>query len=345
MLFTNLRLLDRRHFRPVLMLPKAGPIIQELTDRGIDYVIWGPLTEMGNVGAGLKALWRMMRFIRREKIDLIHVNHADSWRPAELMAARLMGVPVITHMHTIDDNPTPYVRHSTAILAVSDYVAKHSAALRATKFVVYNPVDLARFDAARNIRRELGFGNDEVLVSFVGQIRIIKGVGDFIAMAHKICDPRARFLIAGECRDPRKFEGAYSEADLKDAFAGDDRLRYLGYLERVEDLYLTSDIIVMPSRWQEPLGLIGIEAGACGRPVVATRSGGIPEVVVEGETGYLVEIGDVEALAERTARLIGDASLRKRMGEAARRRVESGFTTAPVRVLESIYQRMVGYKE
>lgn len=161
-------------------------------------------------------------------------------------------------------------------------------------------------------------------------------------MAHEIPHAQARFRISGECRDPQKLEGAHSESDLRTAFAGDDRLRYLGYVERVEDLYLSSDIIVMPSRWQEPLGLIGIEAGACRKPVVAMRSGGIPEVIVEGETGFLVEIGDVDALAQRTAHLIDDADLRQRMGTAARARVESVFTTDPVRRLEAIYESLAG---
>lgn len=341
-LYTNLRLLDLDRIRPVVMLPKEGPIIADLKARNIEYLIWGGLTELGDFGAALKAMWRMFRFIRNQEVDVIHVNQADSWRPVELLVAKYLGIPVVTHLHTADNNPSPYVKQSSAILAVSEFVARQSSSELGPKYVVHNPVDLGRFDTAKDMRGEWASSKDDILISFVGQIREIKGVGDFIAMAHRIDLPNARFLIAGECRDPKKFEGAYSEDDLVRAFAGDERFRYLGYLEQVEDLYRSSDIIVMPSRWQEPLGLIGIETGACGKPVVATRSGGIPEVVLDGETGLLVEIGDVEGLARGVRMLMDDRNRRERMGEAARRRVEEKFTTAPVRELEAVYEELAG---
>lgn len=336
-LYTNLRLLDRDRIHPVLLLPGYGPIVPELVERGIDHVIWGPLTEPVGVFGYAKALFRMMRFLRRWRVDVVHVNHANAWRPAELLAAWLMRVPILTHYHTVNTDLSPFITLSTGIVAISDYVARHSLPAGIPRHIVNNPVDLARFDAARDIRAELGFGENDVLVSFLGQIREIKGVGDFIAMAKRIPHANARFLIAGECRDPEKFEGAYSEAGLAEAFGDDPRFRYLGYLDRVEDLYASSDIIVMPSRWQEPLGLITIEAGACRKPVVATRSGGIPEVIVDGETGLLAPIGDVDALAAHVTRLIDDPALRMRLGVAARQRVETHFTAAPVRALESVF--------
>jgi glycosyltransferase involved in cell wall biosynthesis len=339
-LYTNLRLLDRNRIHPVLLLPRDGPIIPELEERRIDYTIWGSLAEPGNPLAYLKAMWRMMRFLRRHKVDILHINHSNSWRPAELLAAKLMRVPILTHYHTVNTEPSPFVSLSTAAIAVSDYVAQHSMPVGLPKHVVYNPVDLKRFDAARDIRRELGFEDHHILVSFLGQIRGIKGVGDFIEMAKRLSHPDARFLIAGECRDPKKTADAYSESTLVEAFGGDPRLRYLGYLSRVEDLYRTSDIVVVPSRWQEPLGLINIEAGACRKPVVATRSGGIPEIITDGDNGYLVEIGDVEALCSKVATLIEDPALRQRMGEAARARVEADFTTRPVRELEALYEKL-----
>lgn len=339
-LYTNLRLLDRTRIHPVLLLPRDGPIISELDERQIDYTIWGPLAEPGNPLAYLKAMWRMMRFLRRHKVDILHINHSNSWRPAELLAAWLMRVPILTHYHTVNAEPSPFVPLSTAAIAVSDYVAQHSLPAGLPKYVVYNPIDLKRFDAARDIRRELGFEDHHILVSFLGQIREIKGVGDFIDMARRLPHPNARFLIAGECRDPKKITDAYSEADLVEAFGGDTRLRYLGYLSRVEDLYRTSDIVVVPSRWQEPLGLINLEAGACRKPVVATRSGGIPEIIRDGDNGYLVNIGDMDALCGKVAALIEDPTLRQRVGDAARTRVEADFTTRPVRELEALYAKV-----
>jgi glycosyltransferase involved in cell wall biosynthesis len=202
--------------------------------------------------------------------------------------------------------------------------------------VIYNPINLMRFDAGHNLRSELGLSESDAVVAFLGQIREIKGVADFIAMARKIPDPNARFLIAGECRDPQKFSGSYSPADLLRLAGGDSRIRYIGYRKDVENVYHTADIVVVPSRWQEPLGLINLEAGACRKPVVATKVGGIPEVIEEGVNGYLVEPGDVDALATRVATLIGDPAMRIRMGEAGRAGVERDFTTRPIRELENL---------
>lgn len=338
-LYACLRQMDRARITPIVLLPCDGPIVGELSQHEIQHEIWGPLTEPGSLLRYLRALIRMTRFLRRHCIEAIHINHSNSWRPAELLAARLLRIPILTHYHTVNTEPAPFISLSAAAITVSDYVARHSAPASLPKITIHNPVDLTRFDNARDIRAELGYGPDEVLVSFLGQVREIKGVGDFIAMAHRLPHKQARFLIAGECRDPDKFSGSYSPASLEAAFADDSRLRYLGYIERVEDLYLASDIVVVPSRWQEPLGLINLEAGACRTPVVATRSGGIPEVVRDGDTGYLVDIGDIDALADRVGRLIDDPVLRARLGEAARARVETDFSSLPVRTFETVLQQ------
>lgn len=339
-LFTALRLMDLSRIEPVLLLPGDGPIVPELKARGLRHLIWGPLTEPGKPWQYLRAIWRTIHFLRREQIDVLHVNHSNIWRPAEFLGAKLAGVPIVTHYHTVNDEPGPFVRMTTVAVAVSHYVAQHSRPEALEKVVIYNPVDLNRFGKARDIRSQLGLSPQNVVVSFMGQIRAIKGVMDFIEMAKHIPDQHARFLIAGECRDPAKFEGAYSEQDLAAAIGGDTRIRYVGYLSNIEDLYRASDIVVMPSRWQEPLGLINLEAGATRLPVVATRVGGIPEIIRDGENGYLVEPGDVAGMAECVARLVADAELRSRIGSRGRAVVESQFTDHPVRQLEALFERL-----
>ncbi|MGH3130946.1 MAG: glycosyltransferase, partial [Gaiellaceae bacterium] len=95
---------------------------------------------------------------------------------------------------------------------------------------------------------------------------------------------------------------------------------YLGYQEEVAPWYAALDAMILPSG-NEGTPVSAIEALAVGRPVVATRVGGVPDVVREGEDGFLVEVGDVEGMAERLARLAADPALRERMGRAGRRRV------------------------
>ena len=335
-LFTNLYLMNRDRLTPLLLLPCSGPIEGELKQRDLRYLIWGSFTEPGKPIAYLRSFFRAWRFFQREHVAVIHVNSSNFWRPAELLAARLLGIPILAHYHVINDQPTPAMAWCRAAIAVSHYTAEQSLPTAIYKPVIYNPISLDRFDAGHSIRKELGLSESDIVVVFLGQIRDIKGVQDFIAMARQIPNPEACFLIAGECRDPKRFPGSYSEQDLENMAGGDTRIRYIGYVKKVEDIYHTADIVVVPSRWQEPLGLISLEAGACRKPVVATRVGGIPEVVEEGINGYLVEPGDVDGLSVRVMQLIADPALRARLGEAGRIRVEQNFTTRPVREFETL---------
>ena len=335
-LYTNLWQLDTAKIDPILVLPCQGPIEPELAARGLRYEVWSPFTEPGSPASYLRALWKAWRFYRRERIDVIHVNGSNFWRPAELLAAKLAGIPIIAHYHVINDDPSPAMRWCRAAISVSRYTAEQSGPPGLAKPVIYNPVNLARFDAGHSLRGELGLTESDVVIAFLGQIREIKGVSDFITMARAIDAPNARFLIAGECRDPKKFPGSYTPVDLEQLAGGDARIRYIGYRKDVENVYHTADIVVVPSRWQEPLGLINLEAGACRKPVVATRVGGIPEVVEDGVNGFLVEPGDVSRLAERVTQLIADPALRNRLGEAGRVKVEQDFTARPVREFETL---------
>jgi glycosyltransferase involved in cell wall biosynthesis len=102
---------------------------------------------------------------------------------------------------------------------------------------------------------------------------------------------------------------------------------FLGYQEEVAPFYAAFDAMILPSI-NEGTPVSAIEALAAGRPVVATRVGGVPDVVREGENGFLVEAGDVDALAERLARLAADPELRKRLGAAGRARVVPRYSVA-----------------
>ena len=337
-LYTTLQLMDLKRIEPLVLLSGAGPIKAELETRGIRCLTWHPPTEPEHKLAYIRALFEALRLFRRERIAALHINHRF-WRPAEVVAALLLRIPVLVHFHVVSLQEGSFMGRCRAAVCVSQYVAEASFPKALPKKVVYNPVSLERFDKGKSLRSEWGLPLHAVVVAYLGQIREIKGVADFIVMARKIPEPNARFLIAGECRDPDKFSGSYSEQDLKDLAGGDTRVRYVGYVKEVENVYHTADIVVVPSRWQEPLGLINLEAGACRKPVVATRVGGIPEVVKDGLNGYLVEARDVEALTDRVSRLIADPALRKRMGEAGRTWVEQDFTTRPVREFETLLLR------
>lgn len=340
-LFTNLKILNRKKYKPIVLLPHEGPILPLLNKLDIDYEIWGDMHEYYNIFTYIANIIKAIRFFRTNKIDLIHINHANYWRPAEVIAARILKIPIVTHYHVVITEPGPFVKYSSAIAAVSNYVAENSESNDVVKKVIHNSVELVRYDSANDIRSELGLCNGDIVVSFIGQIRKIKGIDTFIELAHRINNDNAKFIIVGECRDPEKFEGSYTEEMLKDAIGDNKRIIYIGYRSDVENIYKSSDIIVMPSRWDEPFGLINIEAGAARKPMVATCVGGIPEVIVSGENGYLAERDDINSLADKVQKLIMDEQLRNKIGSNARAVVEERFTDLPVRNLEVLYEQLI----
>lgn len=334
--YTILNMLDTNKLEPLIILPAHGPATSKLNHLNIAYRIWTPLTEFNSLKKFIRALQRSYMFYMRENIDLVYVNGASFWRPAELLAAKLLDIPIIAHYHLTNDQSTPGLNWCNTAIAVSNYVAKYSKPEHLSKTVIYNPVNLARFDNGHCLRRELGINSNSVVVSFLGQIRAIKGIDDFVRMARNIESKETVFLIAGECRDRNIHPDAYTIEDLKSIINNDPRIRYLGYRTDVENIYHTSDIIVVPSRWPEPFGLINIEAGACRLPVVATNVGGVPEIIKDGINGYLVEAGDVRALTERVRELIINHSLRSSIGDRARRIVEDYYHEQPVRDFERL---------
>jgi len=342
--FTLLRLLNRQVIEPVVVLPKPGPIQPVLADLGITHEVWGDLHDPGGGPMGLlRYAWDVLHLglaLRRLRPAVVHMNYSNFWRPAEVLAARWLGIPAVAHQHVVVRRPGPYLRYMARLLPVSDFVARACTPVGVPTTTLHNAVDLERFNAARDVRAELGLPAQATVISFLGQVREQKGIQHFVELPRRIRDPDVWFLIAGECRDPGRFEGAWTEERLRESLAGDPRVVYAGYRSDPENLYRSSDVVVVPSQWDEPFGLILIEAGASGKPVVATRSGGMPEVVRDGENGLLVERADVEGLVTAVRRLVDDVALRRAMGSNARRVVEEEFSTKPVRVLEGVLLRL-----
>ena len=148
-------------------------------------------------------------------------------------------------------------------------------------------------------------------VMFCGQTSILKGFPHFLKMADIVQKqfPECRFVFTGGKR------GTIGGAQGLGLVAA----------PQLRDLYARSSIVVLPSLWQEPFGLVLLEAMASRKPVVAYRSGAVPEIVADGETGFIVERGNVEHLAQRVLDLLKDPGLAGKMGEAGRERVVREF--------------------
>jgi glycosyltransferase involved in cell wall biosynthesis len=200
--------------------------------------------------------------------------------------------------------------------------------------VIYNGVDVETFRPHPTegwLRRELGLPADRFVVAAIGQICLRKGQ-DVLAEAAALnagALPNAHYVLVGE-RYSSKPESIDFEQRIAERFADAgiaERLHVLGYRNDVPRLLNEIDLLAHPAR-QEPLGRVLLEAGAAGRPIVATDVGGTPEIVCNGESALLVPPGDPLSLAAAIRRLVGDAALRRRLGIAARQRITDRFPIA-----------------
>ena len=331
---------DRNRFQPVVLVTKRGPLVDRLTSERIEWLVWAKHDRQRNLLGYALDVWRAARFFREHALQVLHVNEGNiGWKPAEILAARLLRIPIIAHLHVATEHPSSFMRYSSVVVAVSQYVADHSDSMGAPKRVIHNISDLARFGQGIDLRQELGYANSDVIIAFLGQMIRVKGLEMFIEVARRIDDSRARFVVAGPLR---KTQGAYTEAEVNELVGRDSRIRYLGYRTDVENLYATSDIIVMPSQWDEPCAMVLFEAAAAGKPVVATATGGTPEILRHEHTGFLVERDDVSGMTRYVAQLIEDRGLRDRVGQEAALLARRSLAVDPVRQLEDLYVSLMG---
>ncbi|HKW94028.1 MAG TPA: glycogen synthase [Methylomirabilota bacterium] len=274
------------------------------------------------------------------------VVHTHTWYVGlgGMLVQSVHGVPLVVTLHSLeplrpwkaDQLGTGYAVSSWAErLAVerADRVIAVSAQMRSDILVhfrvdpdrvvvIHNGVDTRAF--ARTDRRDAlaRHGVREPYVLFVGRISEQKGIFVLLAAAAALPDDVQLVLCASSPDTPELL------TRLETAVAGRPRVRWINDMVPVPEvvqLYSHAAAFVCPSIY-EPFGIINLEAMACGAPVVASRVGGIPEVVVNGETGVLVEPGDGALLAQALRRVLAAPEVGRRMGQAGRRRVEAQFS-------------------
>ncbi len=293
----------------------------------------------------------LRRVIRRHDIDLVHtISYPASLYAA--LAARSCGVPQIWHDHNIKRihrvNRFLYrfaARSCPVVIgpsnAVTDNLARAGIS-RAKLRTVYNGIDLDRFavdDASvAAFRREMELEPGAQAVGLFGQMLPYKGHRTLIEAAPAILRdaPRTRFFFVGALENP-PYE---DELRASIAAAGLSRaITLCGWRGDIPVVLRAMDVVTVLTTTPEPAALGLMEAMAAGRAVVATRSGGTPEIVLDGETGLLVDPGDASAVAGAVAGLLKDEARRARLGRAGRLRIEERFTLARhLREMEEIYR-------
>ncbi len=193
--------------------------------------------------------------------------------------------------------------------------------------MIYNGVDLARVStadcAAKKFRARFSIPEDRQIVTQVSWMIPEKGISDFVKMARLVATqkPDVQFVLVGD--------GANREQYMREAesLGLSDRITWTGVIDDPfgEGVFQAADVVCQFSRWEEVFGWMIAEAMAHTKPIVATRVGGIPELISDGASGYLVDRGDAEAMSRRVLDLLNDRELRLRMGKVGRATVEAKF--------------------
>jgi glycosyltransferase involved in cell wall biosynthesis len=340
---------DRYDYQVAYFLPWKDALVPSFKDGGI------PVHCLNNRSAADVAVFgRLIRLLRRERIDLVHV-HSPVPAVMTRLGRRLSGVRWV--VYTEHNVPSRYgivtrslnagtYRMNDAVIAVSQevatlvqpYVRKGRPRLHA----ILNAVDVDMFAdlqvSREQVRREFGFPPDAPIVINVANLTTKKGHVHLLAAAKRVLErqPAARFLCVGQ--GPLADELA-TEAKRHQL---NGQLVFAGFRPDATTLMAASDVFVLSSL-HEGLPVSLLEAMALARPQVVTRVGGVPEVVVDGETGVLVEPENPSALADSILGLLGDPARAQRMGEAARTHVRRRYGMGQmVKAVEAVYASVIG---
>ncbi|HCY35795.1 MAG: hypothetical protein DKM50_05935 [Candidatus Margulisiibacteriota bacterium] len=228
------------------------------------------------------------------------------------------------------------------IIELSEYSKNYDITEKYSKYagkacVINNAVDSMIFrpyweseNKRRQLRKEHGLENKTVIL-FAGAIRERKGIHVLVDAMEKLINDHSDtvLLIAGGSAQNTNATDSFSKKVFKKAKQLGDKIKILGFIPHSEmpDIYLMADIFCAPSVWDEPFGLILVEAMATGLPVVSSKRGGIPEIVEDRKTGLLVENPeDAISLADSLTTLLNDHKMRTSMGRKGRERVENNFS-------------------
>jgi len=306
------------------------------------------------------AVFRLRRWIRRERVDVVHVHYAkDLW----VLSPALGGNPAVPlvltkHIGTLKAKRDPLhrflYRRVDCIAAISEVIRRNVAATHPVPpecvVTIPNGVDTALFRVAaadrRAVRTAFGFPPDATVIGIAGRLNWWKGYREFLFSAEHLLrsNPGLWFLAVGgatfrEEREAEAIRALARQLDLK------GRMIFAGYRDDMPSCYAAMDLFVYPA-YAEAFGLVLIEAMAAGLPVVSTDCDAVPEIVENGVTGDLVPARNTERLAEAVAALLADPERMRRYGRAGQNRVETWFhINRTVEQIERLYERLIDQRK
>ena len=307
---------------------------------------------------------RLVAHLKRTKPDVVHA-HLEMSMTMAIPAARRAGIPAVGTFHHVH---RPLSGRASARERLAVEIATRSAAaifvsqasltsfaeryrrsrpVPASWTVVRNGIDLDYFTPAPGggvapLPADLGLGPDSAgngpVVTILAALRDFKGITHAIDAWPAVLarQPAARLLLVGSGEEEPALRAQVARLELTGSVI------FAGMRSDVPDVLRGSDLVVLPSIYGENLPTVLMEAGGCGRPVVASDVGGISDIVADGETGLLVPPGDSPGIAAAILTLLADPDRRDRMGEAGRQRMERLFDARGwARALHAVYQKAI----
>ena len=356
----TVRGLDPERFDVLLVCGAGGFFDPEVrADRGVRAVFLGSLVREVSPLKDFLALLELWKTFETERPDVVH-THSSKAGILGRLAAALAGVPVIVHTYHgfgFHDRQTPLVRNLYAILerfcarfttrlvfvsrANAEYAERHGLGPASGALVLRSGVKLSDFPAsvdAAELKMSAGIGRHKPVVVSIGNLKPQKNAGDFVAAAAKVAAkvPEARFVFLGDGPERRTLEARAFALGLE------GKLLFLRWRRDGAQWLAASDVFALTSLW-EGLPRALVEALRTGLPAVCYATDGVVDVLRDGENGFLVPAGDVDAFADRLVMILTDADLRRRLGEAAARSIGPEFDIdGMVRAQEALYERLAG---
>jgi glycosyltransferase involved in cell wall biosynthesis len=339
-LLSLIRCLDKQRFNIFLFTAKRGMLFEEAQSLpGIKFKPSAFLERSLNPFLDLLALIEISRYIKKNRIEVVH-THSSKAGILGRWAARLCGVKFILHtVHgwsfneyqpVLKNRLFVWLERITAnftdrIIVVSEYDRKKGLVNRIgcpDKYILIRyGIDYSDFIKTEDgVRRELGIGFKDLLVGNISCLKPQKSPQDFVRLAYLTREvvPDAMFLLVGDGVLRSRLERLIKELGLE------DRVMLLGWRRDISRLLCAMDVLTLTSLW-EGLPVTCLEAMVSSRAVIATNTGGIQEVVIEGQTGFLVPCKDMEAMSQKLICLLKDRGLREKIGQNAKENLGLNF--------------------
>ncbi|MCQ6266005.1 N-acetyl-alpha-D-glucosaminyl L-malate synthase BshA [Fictibacillus sp. WQ 8-8] len=285
---------------------------------------------------------KMAEVAKREKLDIIHAHYAIPHAICAFLAKQMAGeqLKIVTTLHGTDITVLGYdpslkemikfgIENSDAVTAVSNSLKDDTYKLLGVKNEIqpiYNFVDEREYfkQEATHLKKGYGIKPEEKVIIHISNFRSVKRVPDVIMAFHKIVSTiPAKLLLIGNGPEFTVACKMVQELDIE------DHVLFLGKQENVAELFSISDLKLLLSE-KESFGLVLLEAMACGVPVVGTNIGGIPEVILDGETGYICELGDIDGIAAASLSILTDENKQQTFAYQAMQHVRDHFHSSKI---------------